>query len=112
MTGIILKKYIMPIWGIDFMEKYIEMSIDDALALSKKHKHMKVLVAVSDLEQNDVADFVKRTKTECENIIQEAQTVARVCDDFIDSLRCFSVKQDLKRIRPVGKMSTILIQLE
>lgn len=94
------------------MEKYIEMSIEDAIALSKKNKHMKVLVAVNDLECCDVSVFVKKTKDECANIIREAQTVARVCDDLIESLRCFSEKQDLRKINPVGKMSTILIQLE
>lgn len=94
------------------MNKYVEMTVNQALELSRGNKEMKVLVAVNDLEKDDVAAFVKKTKCECENIIKEAETIARVCDDFIDSLRCFSVKQDLKRIRPVGKMSTILIQLE
>lgn len=88
------------------------MTIDEALQLNRGNKHMKVLVAVSDLSGNDISLFQRKTKRECENIIKEAETVARVCDDFIDSLRCFSVKQDLKRIKPVGKMSTILIQLE
>ena len=88
------------------------MTIDEALKLNRGNKYMKVLVAVNDLAKDEVVAFQKKNKRECENIIKEAETIARVCDDFIDSLRCFSVKQDLKRIEPVGKMSTILIQLE
>ena len=94
------------------MSKYVEMTIDQALELNRGNKNMKVLVAVNNLETDDIAAFVKKTRYECEDIIKEAETIARVCDDFIDSLRCFSVKQDLKRIKPAGRMSTILIQLE
>lgn len=89
--------------------KFIEMTIEEALKYCKGNKHEKVLVAVYDLEdQNGIADFHKKCKGDCENIIKHAATIAQECDDFIDSLKCFSVKQDLKSIRPTGSMATIL----
>lgn len=89
------------------------MTIEEALKYANGNKDARVLVAVYDFEEeNGIAAFHKKTTDECENIIKEAETVASLCDDFIRGLRCFSVKQNLMNIKPKGKMSTILIQLE
>lgn len=89
--------------------KFVEMTIEEALKYCKGNKNEKVLVAVYDLEdKNGMATFQKKCKDDCENIIKQAATIAQECDDFIDSLRCFSVKQDLKAIRPTGHVATIL----
>lgn len=90
--------------------KLIEMTIEEALTFAKGNKNEKVLVAVYDLEdQKGIAAFSQKDQQECENIIKEAETVAALCDNFINGLRCFTAKQDIQKIRCVGKMSTILI---
>ena len=92
------------------MSKYIEMTIEEAIEYNKGNKNAKVMVAINNLEQDDVASFVKKTKGECEEIIKKAQTIAHNCDDFMDSLHCYSAKQNLKEIKPIGVVSTILIR--
>ena len=90
--------------------KYIEMTVEQALKLSRGNKNMKVLVAVYDLENdNEIVPFEKKSRLEYEKIIKKSKTIARIPDDFIGSLRCFSIKQDLKSIEPKGKMSTVLM---
>lgn len=91
--------------------KYVEVTIEQALEMNKGDKNSKVLVAVNNLEENDVVAFVRKTRTECENIIKDAQTLVHNCDDFMDSLMCYSKRQEnIKSIRPVGVLSTILME--
>lgn len=90
--------------------KYIEVTIEEALAMNKGDKNSKVLVAVSNLADDNVAAFVKKTRNECEKIIKDAETLVQNCDDFMDCLLCYSEKQDLKSIRSVGMLSTILVR--
>ena len=92
--------------------KYVEMTIEEALEYNKGNKSKIVLVAVQDLEKDeeDVV-FIRRSKLECENIIKEAETIARVYDDFMNQLRVFNKKQlDIRNIRPYGRLSTILLK--
>lgn len=89
--------------------KYIEVTIEEALAMNKGDKNSKVLVAVSNLEDDNVAAFVKKTRNECEKIIKDAETLVQNCDDFMDCLLCYSEKQDLKSIRSVGMLSTMIL---
>lgn len=89
--------------------KYIEVTIEEALAMNKGDKNSKVLVAVSNLEDDNVAAFVKKTRNECEKIIKDAETLVQNCDDFMDCLLCYSEKQDLKSIRSVGILSTMIL---
>lgn len=91
--------------------QFIEMTIEEALEYSKGDKSKIVLVAVQNLELNETPVFMKKDKRECENIIRRAETVARVCDDFVNQLRIFSKKQaDIMNIEPHGKLSTILLR--
>ena len=91
--------------------RYIEVTIEQALAMNKGDKNSKVLVAVNNLENDDVAAFVKKTRNECEKIIKDAETLVQNCDDFMDSLMCYSKRQEnIKSIRPVGVLSTILME--
>jgi len=92
--------------------EYIEMSIEDAIKYSKGNKSRTVLVSIQDLErEEEVVEFVKATKKECENIIRSAETVTRAYDDFINQLRVFTVKQvDIHSITPKGKLNTILLR--
>lgn len=91
--------------------KYVEVTIEQALEMNKGDKNSKVLVAINNLEEDDVVAFVRKTRTECENIIRDAQTLVHNCDDFMDSLMCYSKRQEnIKSIRPVGILSTILME--
>ena len=91
--------------------KYVEVTIEQALEMNKGDKNSKVLVAINNLEEDDVVAFVRKTRTECENIIRNAQTLVHNCDEFMDSLMCYSKRQeDIKSIRPVGVLSTILME--
>lgn len=89
---------------------YVEMTIKEALELNKGDKNSKVLVAVSNLEDDEVVNFVKKTRRECDIIIKQAETIAHSCDEFMDSLMCYSEKQDIERIVPIGRISTILMR--
>lgn len=91
--------------------KYVEVTIEQALEMNKGDKNSKVLVAINNLEEDDVVAFVRKTRTECENIIKDAQTLVHNCDDFMDSLMCYSKRQEnIKSIRPIGVLSTILME--
>lgn len=90
--------------------KYIEVTIEQALAMNKGNKNSKVLVAVNDLGKNDVAAFVKKTRNECEKIIKDAETLVQNCDDFMDCIMCYSKRQDIRSIQPIGMLSTILLR--
>lgn len=91
--------------------KYVEVTIEQALEMNKGDKNSNVLVAINNLEEDDVVAFVRKTRTECENIIKDAQTLVHNCDDFMDSLMCYSKRQEnIKLIRPVGVLSTILME--
>lgn len=97
--------------------KYIEMTIEEALEYSRGNKSQVVLVAVRDLERSEqdseVADFVRKSKKECEEIIKSAETIARSYDNFISQLKVFTRKQiDLKNIKPYGKESTIFYNIK
>ena len=88
--------------------RYILMDIDEAV---KYCKGKKVLVAEQDLEsENEVIGFERKTFQECKEIIERSETIAKICDDFLNQLRVFSEKQeDVINIRPIGTMSTILV---
>lgn len=91
--------------------QYIEMTIEEALKYNRGNKSKIVLVAIQDLENEEMTEFVKKSRYECENIIMEAETVARVYDDFVNQLRVFTEKQmDIRNITPRGKLSTILLK--
>lgn len=89
---------------------YVEMTIEEALEYSRGNKAQVVLVAVKDLEKSEeITQFIKRSKSECEDIIRNAETIARIYDQFISQLKVFTRKQiDLKNIKPYGKESIIL----
>lgn len=91
--------------------QFIEMTIEEALEYNRGDKSKIVFVAIQDLEKNEVPIFMQKDKNECENIIRRAETIARVCDDFVNQLRVFSKKQvDIKNIEPHGRLSTILFR--
>ena len=92
---------------------YIEMTIEEANEYYKGTSGKTVLVAVQDMERDEeqILSFVKKSKSECESILCEAETVIRVYDDFVNQLKAFTEKQwDIRSITPKGRLSTILLK--
>jgi hypothetical protein len=91
---------------------YVEMTTEEAIEVLRKSKGKKVLVAIKDLENDDDdAIFYQKLKSDCEIMIQEAQTVSSMCDDFVKKLDLFTEKQrDLFNIKPIGLKKTILLR--
>ena len=86
------------------MEEYVVMSLEDAKKVAKKDAI--VLVSKQDLENPDCnIGFKKKKFGECHNILEEAATIAKVCDDFAAQLRVFS---DIQLDVPKGTLHTIL----
>lgn len=89
--------------------QYIEMTIEEAMKCCNKNK--KVLVAVQDLEDEnvDVVFNIKR-KNEYQSIFDDVKTVASICDDFVKQLRLFTEKQNIPNIEPHGLQKIILLK--
>ena len=89
--------------------KYIEMTIEEAMKRCNKNK--KVLVAVQDLEDENIdIVFVKKEKSEYEEIFEDVKTVASACDDFVKHLRLFTEKQNIYKIEPRGIEKIVLLK--
>ncbi len=90
--------------------EYVIMSLEEAKKVAKKDAI--VLVSKQDLEKPDCnIGFKKRKFCECHSILEEAATIAKVCDDFANQLRVFSESQkNALNYEPIGKLSTILIK--
>lgn len=84
--------------------EYVIMSLEDAKKVAKKDAI--VLVSKQYLENPDCnTGFKKKTFGECRNILEEAATIAKACDEFADQLKVFS---DLQLDVPKGHLHTIL----
>lgn len=89
--------------------KYIEVSLEEAMKRCKKNA--KVLVAEQDLEDCNV-DIVLTTKTknDINDVFEGVQTIASLYDDFVNQLKLFTEKQDIKNIRPLGKQRIVFLR--
>lgn len=91
--------------------KYIEVTKKEAIDILKKSKGDKVMIAIQDMGHDDVGMFCPHLKSECENMIYEAETIASMSDDFIKQLDLFSEKQlDLMNIKSIGYRKIILLK--
>lgn len=89
--------------------EFVMMTIDEAKKAAKKDA--MVLVSVRDLEVEDVnEEFHVRKFVDCRNIIEGANTIAKVCDEFVNQLRLFTESQsDVINYEPRGRLNTILL---
>lgn len=88
---------------------YIEMTIDEAI--KRCNKNSTVLVAIQDLTNGeDEVGFIKKNREEYSNIFDDVKTVASMCDDFAKQLRCFTEKQDIYNIKPIGLQKIVLLK--
>ena len=89
--------------------RYVEMTIEEAMKRCNKNK--KVLVAVQDLEDDNVdIVFVQKGRSEYQTIFEDVKTVASACDDFVKQLRLFTEKQNICNIEPRGFQKIILLK--
>lgn len=92
--------------------KYIEVTKQEAIDILKNSKGDKVMIAVQDLEHDEeVNSFCPHLKSECENLIGEAKTIAAITDDFVKQLDLFTERQlDLRNIQAIGYRKVILLR--
>ena len=89
--------------------RYVEMTIEEAMKRCNKNK--KVLVAVQDLEDDNVdIAFVQKGRNEYQTIFEDVKTVASARDDFVKQLRLFTEKQNICNIEPRGFQIIILLK--
>ena len=89
--------------------RYVEMTIEEAMRRCNKNK--KVLVAIQDLEDDNVDTvFVQKERSEYQLMFEDVKTVASACDDFVKQLRLFTEKQNIFNIEPRGRQKIILLK--
>lgn len=87
----------------------VEMTVDEALKLCGKQG--KVLVAIHNLEEEDCnTGFVIKRKEEYEKLFEDVQTVASSMDDLVRQLRCYTCKQNILDIKPIGVQKIVLLK--
>lgn len=88
--------------------EYAIMTLEEAKKVARKDA--VVLVAIQDLENPDCNEsFNPKKFSDCHNILEEAATIAKVCDEFVAQLRVFSETQtDVINYMKKGKLRTIL----
>ena len=89
--------------------KYVEVSIEEAIKRCKKNA--KVLVAVQDLEDDNIdIVFVQKGRNEYQSMFEDVKTVASACDDLVKQIRLFTEKQNIYNIEPRGIQKIILLK--
>ena len=89
--------------------KYVEMTIEEAMKRCNKNK--KVLVAIQDLEDENVdIIFVQKNRSQYKNMFEDVKTVVSACDDFVKQLKLFTEKQNIYNIEPHGLQKIVLLK--
>ena len=89
--------------------KYVEMTIEEAMKRCNKNK--KVLVAIQDLEDENVdIVFIQKYRNDYQDIFDDVKTVASACDDFVKQLRLFTEKQNIYSVEPHGFQKIVLLK--
>ena len=88
---------------------YIEMTVEEAM--KRCNKHEKVLVAIQNLEEEDISEpFITKYKEDYRELFEDIKTAVSIYDDFIKQLRLFTEKQDIYNIRPRGIQKTVMLK--
>ena len=89
--------------------KYVEMTIEEAMRRCNKNK--KVLVAIQDLEDENVdVIFVQKERDEYKEMFEDVKTVASACDSLVNQLNLFTEKQNIYNIEPHGIQKIVLLK--
>lgn len=85
------------------------MTVKEAKKRCKKNA--KVLVAIQDLEDENVdVVFTCKKRGDYDELFEDVKTVASLCDEFVKQLNLFTEKQDIKNIRPFGIQKTVILR--
>lgn len=89
--------------------RYIEMTVEEAMR--KCNKNTKVLVAVQNLEEDDIdVIFIPKRREEYGKVFEDIKTAASFNDDFVEQLKLFTEIQDIYNIRQKGFQKTVLLR--
>ena len=87
----------------------VEMTVEEAMKICGKNA--KVLVAVQNLEKEEQElSFEQRRRDEYEKLFSDVKTVVSSVDDIVKRLDCFTEKQDIRSIRPIGLQKIVLVE--
>lgn len=87
----------------------VEMTVEEAMKICGKNA--KVLVAVQNLEKEEQElSFEQRRREEYEKLFSDVKTVVSSVDDIVKRLDCFTEKQDIRSIRPIGLQKIVLVE--
>ena len=88
--------------------QYIEMTVEEAMKRCKKNA--RILVATQDLA-NDYTDtiFVQKRGSDYKEVFEDVKTVVSLYDDFVNQLKLFTEKQDIRNIRPYGIQKIVIL---
>ena len=87
----------------------VEMTVEEAMKICGRNA--KVLVAVRDLEKEEQEVlFEQKRKEEYEKLFDDVKTVASSMNDLVKRLECFTEKQDIRNIRPIGFQKIVLVK--
>ena len=88
---------------------YKEMTVAEARKLCGENA--RVLVAIQNMEESN-ADvvFAQKKKEEYDKIFEDVKTVFSCMDDLVKQLNCFTEKQNIYDIRPVGVRKIVLLE--
>ena len=90
--------------------KYKLVTKQEAIKKLENSPGDTVLVATYDCDSEESTVFSPSGKKECESIINESESIASMCDDFVRKLECFTENQnDLENIKHEGVIKIILL---
>ena len=88
---------------------YKEMTVTEARKLCGENG--KVLVAIQNMEKSSTDEvFVQKKKDEYDKIFEDVKTVFSIMDDLVKQLNCFTEKQNVYDIKPIGVRKIVLLE--
>lgn len=88
---------------------YKEMTVAQARKLCGENA--RVLVAVQNMEEENAnVVFVQKKKDEYDKIFEDVKTVFSSMDDLVKQLNCFTERQNINEIKPVGVRKIVLLE--
>ena len=85
------------------------MTVEEAMR--KCNKNTKLLVAVQNLEEDDIDVIINpKRREEYGKVFEDIKTAASFNDDFVEQLKLFTEIQDIYNIRQKGFQKTVLLR--
>lgn len=89
--------------------KYVKMTLEDAI--KRCNKHTKVLVAIQDLEEDNIdIVFSLKRREEYKKLFEDVKIASYLNDEFIKQLNLFTEMQNIYDIKPKGFQKIVLLE--